>query len=455
MTTSSRDTPVERAAPLAERLLAPLARFAGSASGGGVVLLAVTAVALAWANSPWAGAYHHLWETPIALTLGTHTFRATLHYLINDGLMAVFFFVVGLEIKREVLAGELATLRTAALPMIAALGGMVVPAALYTLVAHGTPAAAGWGVPMATDIAFALGALALIGRGLPTGLRVFLAALAVVDDLGAVLVIAVFYSGGVSWGALASAAAILVAALACNRAGVRRPWAYGALGITLWCAMIASGVHATIAGVLLALTIPARTRVDEPVFLAGARRALDDFDAAAMVTAADPDTTVLSNTAHHAAIEELETLCDHAQPPLVRIEHALHGPVTFGVMPIFALSNAGVSLDAAALGAAVASPAAIGAALGLVVGKPLGITLFSWLAVRARVAALPAGVTWGALTGVGFLGGIGFTMALFIAALAFPDSPLLEAAKTGVLVASLGAGVTGVVLLRRRSGVGA
>ncbi|AHG88497.1 Na(+)/H(+) antiporter nhaA [Gemmatirosa kalamazoonensis] len=419
------------------------------------MLLAVTAVALAWANSPWAGAYHHLWETPIALTLGTHTFRATLHYLINDGLMAVFFFVVGLEIKREVLAGELATLRTAALPMIAALGGMVVPAALYTLVAHGTPAAAGWGVPMATDIAFALGALALIGRGLPTGLRVFLAALAVVDDLGAVLVIAVFYSGGVSWGALASAAAILVAALACNRAGVRRPWAYGALGITLWCAMIASGVHATIAGVLLALTIPARTRVDEPVFLAGARRALDDFDAAAMVTAADPDTTVLSNTAHHAAIEELETLCDHAQPPLVRIEHALHGPVTFGVMPIFALSNAGVSLDAAALGAAVASPAAIGAALGLVVGKPLGITLFSWLAVRARVAALPAGVTWGALTGVGFLGGIGFTMALFIAALAFPDSPLLEAAKTGVLVASLGAGVTGVVLLRRRSGVGA
>jgi Na+:H+ antiporter, NhaA family len=437
------------AEPLVERLLAPFRRFASTQSSGGVVLLAATAIALVWANSPWASSYHELWETPLTLGVARWTARTNLHHLINDGLMAVFFFVVGLEIKREVLAGELASARRAALPMVAAFGGMVVPAVLYALLNAGGPGARGWGVPMATDIAFALGVLALLGDRVPTSLKVFLAALAIVDDIGAVLVIAVFYSGGVAWGALGAAGAILLLAVGANAAGVRRRWAYGALGLALWGTVLASGVHATVAGVLLAMAIPVRTRLDEPAFLASARRALDDFDAAAIVTATDPATTVLSNVGHHTALEELETLCEQAQPPLIRLEHALHSIVSFAIMPLFALANAGVALGANAIGEALASPVTLGALLGLLVGKPLGITGFSWLAVRAGIAALPAGVTWRALAGAGVLGGIGFTMALFIAGLAFPDSSLLDAAKLGVLTASAIAGVVGWVLLRR------
>jgi NhaA family Na+:H+ antiporter len=373
--------------------------------------------------------------------------------MINDGLMAVFFFVVGLEIKREILAGELASVKTAALPMIAALGGMVVPAAIYAMINAGGPGIPGWGVPMATDIAFALGVLALLGDRVPTALKVFLAALAIVDDIGAVLVIAVFYSSGVAWGPLAAAAGMLLLAVALNRAGARRPWTYGAIGLALWGTVLLSGIHATVAGVLLAFAIPVRTRLNEREFLAKARRALESFDRAATVTAEDPNTTVLSNVEHHTSLEELETLCQHAQPPLIRLEHALHGTVAFGIMPLFALANAGVTLDAAALGSAVAHPVTIGAMLGLVLGKPLGIAGFSWLAVRLGLAALPRGSTWMALSAVAVLGGIGFTMALFIAGLAFPAGTprgeLLDAAKLGILAASALAGIVGSLVLRR------
>ena len=413
------------------------------------MLLAATAVALIWANSPYAESYHHTWETPLTFGLGAWSAQWTLHHLINDGLMVVFFFLVGLEIKREMLAGELKTVRTAALPMIAALGGMVIPALLYAIINGGGPGAAGWGVPMATDIAFALGVLALLGDRVPTGLKVFLAALAIVDDIGAVLVIALFYSGGVSWMALGAAAVILLVAAGANAAGVRRPWSYGLLGVALWVAVLASGVHATVAGVLLAMAIPVRTRVDETAFLTGARRALADFDAAAMITAADPNTTVLSNTEHHTALEELETLAERAQPPLIRMEHALHGIVAFGIMPIFALANAGVPLGGETLREGLTSPIAIGALVGLTLGKPIGIAGFSWLAVRMGLATLPGGVTRRMLVGAGVLGGIGFTMALFIAGLAFGDSRSLEAAKMGVLGASALAGVAGYLILRR------
>jgi Na+:H+ antiporter, NhaA family len=449
--TAPSSAPLDHAAidePLVDRLLAPFRRFARTASAGGLVLLAATAVALVWANSPWAETYHHLWETPLTIGVGAWRAQWSLHHLINDGLMTVFFFVVGLEIKREVLAGELKSLRSASLPMVGALGGMVIPAALYALVNRGGTGAGGWGVPMATDIAFALGVLALLGDRVPTGLKVFLAALAIVDDIGAVLVIALFYSGGVAWGALATAGAILLVAIGANAAGFRRPWTYGTFGILLWAAVLASGVHATVAGVLLAMAIPVRTRLDEPAFLAAARRAVDDFDAAAVVTARDPDTTVLSNTQHHTALEELETLCQEAQPPLIRLEHALHGIVSFGIMPLFALANAGVSLGADAARAA-ASPVALGAVLGLALGKPLGIAGFSWLAVRLGFAALPTGVTWPMLAGAGVLGGIGFTMALFIAGLAFADPALLEAAKLGIFTASAITGVAGWLVLRR------
>jgi NhaA family Na+:H+ antiporter len=440
-------------APLVDRVLAPFRRFTRMQSASGIVLLAATAIALGWANSPWAESYHHLWELPIGGTVGGASFRTTLHHLINDGLMAVFFFLVGLEIKREMIAGELVSLRTASLPMIAALGGMVVPAAIYAMVNGNGPGAAGWGVPMATDIAFALGVLALLGDRVPVGLKVFLAALAIVDDIGAVLVIAVFYSSGIAWGPLAAAAGLLVLAVGLNRAGARRPWTYGAVGLALWGTVLLSGIHATVAGVLLAFAIPVRTRLNESEFLTKARRALEDFDAAAAATAANPDASILSNVDHHTALEELETLCQLAQPPLIRLEHALHGVVSFGIMPMFALANAGVTLDATSLGAAVVSPIAIGTALGLLIGKPLGIFGFSRLAVRLRIAALPQGATWMACAGVAVLGGIGFTMALFIAGLAFPAgtprAELLDAAKLGILVASAVAGIAGSLLLRR------
>lgn len=434
--------------PLVEQLLAPFRQFAATASAGGLVLLAATAVALIWANSPWADSYHHLWESKLTIGVGERILQWSAHHFINDGLMAVFFFVVGLEIKREVWAGELKSLRTAALPLIAAAGGMVVPAAFYFVFNGGGAGAHGWGVPMATDIAFALGVLALLGSRVPTGLKVFLAALAIVDDIGAVLVIALFYSGGVSWVALAVAAVILLASAGANAAGVRHPGAYAMIGLLLWAAVIASGVHATVAGVLLAFTIPVRTRIDEAAFLADARHALDDFDAAAVVTATDPGTTVLSNTQHHAAIEELETLCEQAQPPLIRLEHALHAVVAFVIMPLFALANAGVSLGGDAVSSAFASPITYGVIFGLLIGKPLGITGFSYLAVRFGIAALPAGVNWRLLAGAGILGGIGFTMALFIAGLAFAEPAMLDHAKVGVMSASLVAGVVGWLYLR-------
>lgn len=431
--------------PLIERVLRPFADFAHTASSGGIVLLVCTALALAWANSPWAASYHHLWELEVAVDAGPFSIRSTLHHLINDGLMAVFFFLVGLEIKREVLIGELASLRQAALPAAAALGGMAVPAAIYAALNAGGSGSAGWGIPMATDIAFALGVLALLGDRVPTGLKVFLAALAIVDDIGAVLVIALFYTSGVDWTALAVAGALLLLAAGANAAGVRRPSAYAVVGLALWGAVLASGVHATVAGVLLAMAIPSRTRIDEDEFLRRARRSVDEF-----ASGCGPGTTVLTNQVQQEALLTLETLCEQAQAPLQTTERKLHGVVAFFIMPLFALANAGVQLGGGDFAAAFSSPVLLGVLLGLVVGKPLGITLFSWLAVRMGIAALPNRVTWRTVHGVSWLGGIGFTMSLFVAGLAFPDRPgLLAAAKLGILAASLAAGICGWILLRR------
>jgi NhaA family Na+:H+ antiporter len=428
--------------PLVERVLGPFKRFFSTAAAGGLVLLAFTAIALVWANSPWADAYHHLWEVPV--TVGTPGFGLTLslHHWVNDGLMAVFFFLVGLEIKREVLVGELASRRQAALPVAAALGGMIVPAALYTVVNAGGSGAAGWGVPMATDIAFALGVLALLGDRVPSGLRVFLAALAIADDLGAVLVIALAYTSALNWAALGGVGAVLAVLVGLNRAGARRPATYALLGVVLWLCMRASGVHATVAGVLLALTVPARTRIREDEFIARVEAGLVAFRAAD-----EPGVTVLTSEGHQAAIQELESACEAVQTPLQKMEHALNRVVAFVVMPIFALANAGVPLGGG-VGAAMRSPIALGVVLGLVLGKPLGILLASYLAVRVGAADLPAGVAWRQLHGVGWLGGIGFTMSLFIAGLAFADPAVLDTAKLGVLGASVTAGLIGYALLQ-------
>lgn len=415
-------------------------------SAGGVVLLVCAAIALVWANSPWAHGYHALWDTQISIGLGSSSAMLTLHQIVNDGLMAVFFFLVGLEIKREILVGELATMRQAALPVAAAFGGMVIPALFFVVLNVSSPGARGWGVPMATDIAFALGVLALLGDRVPASLRVFLSALAIADDLGAVLVIALFYTASISWTALAAAAALLSISIIANAIGVRATWAYALIGMLLWIAVLLSGVHATVAGVLLALTIPSRTRIDETAFLTGARSALADFhDAHA------PEATVLSSRAHQVALQELNTLADHAQAPLVRLEQGLHGPVTFGIMPLFALANAGVSLHGS--GHLLGTPVALGVLTGLFLGKPIGICLASWMAVRSGVATVPAGVSRRMLFGVAWLGGIGFTMSLFIAGLAFGSSPeLLTSAKLGTFAASILAGTAGWLVLRRPGG---
>jgi NhaA family Na+:H+ antiporter len=302
---------------------------------------------------------------------------------------------------------------------------------------------------MATDIAFALGILALLGDRVPSGLRVFLAALAIADDLGAVLVIAFFYTGALDWGALGGAAVVLAALVALNRAGARRPLTYALLGVGLWLFVLASGVHATIAGVLLALTIPARTRINEAEFLARAEASLADFRAAD-----EPGTTVLTNHGHQAALQAMESACEAAQAPLQRMEHALHGVVSFVIMPLFALANAGVSLGGVA--PALRSPVAIGVALGLVLGKPIGIMLATFVAVRSGAADLPTGTGWRHVHGAGWLAGIGFTMSLFVAGLAFDDPAVLDTAKLGVLGASVIAGSVGYLLLRTaRRGPGA
>jgi NhaA family Na+:H+ antiporter len=424
-------------ADLVGRLRTSFRRLFGSDAAGGVLLLACTVVALVWTNSPERASYEALQHVELGVTFGAHGFRASLLHWINDGLMAMFFFVVGLEIKREVLAGELASFRKAALPVAAALGGMIVPAVIYAAFNAGGAGAAGWGIPMATDIAFAVGVMALLGKRVPTGLKVFLTALAIADDLGAVVVIAVFYTSHISWANLAVGAGFLSVMIVANRLGVRRPLVYAVFGIGgVWTAFLMSGVHATIAGVLAAMVIPARTRIETGQFLERGRGLLEEFEAAA------PH----DEGRRQEAIEALETAAEHVQTPLQRLEHALHPWVMYFVMPVFALANAGVALSGG-LEIAIADPTALGVVVGLAVGKPAGITLFSLAAVRMGAAALPTGVSRRQLFGAGCLAGIGFTMSLFIAALAFGEGERLAVAKIGIMAASLISGVVGTVVL--------
>lgn len=426
--------------PARALLVRPFETFFGLESASGILLLATAAAALVWANSPWSESYVHLWETYVTVGGGALELSKSLHHWINDGLMAVFFFVVGLEIKREVLVGELASPRQAALSVAAAVGGMVVPALLYVAVNAGGPGAAGWGIPMATDIAFALGVLALLGSRVPVALKVFVTAVAIVDDLGAVLVIALFYTAELNLMALAAAGVVMVLLLGLNRGGIRTAAPYALLGVVLWVALLKSGVHATLAGVLLALTIPASRRVDAPAFLARARSYLEEF-------AEDVREGQTAPTADQRdALHSLESAAEDLQTPLTRLEHILHPWVAFFVMPVFALANAGVALGG---GASLLDAVPLGIVLGLVAGKPVGILLSAWLAVRLGWAELPAGTGWTHLLGVGLLCGIGFTMSLFIAGLAFPTPELLDSAKLGILAASALAGVGGGLLLVR------
>lgn len=441
----TKDKPTAVDAPLAERVILPFQEFASAESAGGIVLLAATALALGWANSPWSDSYFHLWERSFSIGFENTALTMTLHHWINDGLMVVFFFLVGLEIKRELLVGELATRQQAALPVAAAIGGMIVPALIYSAINAGGPGASGWGIPMATDIAFALGVLSLLGSGVPAGLKVFLAALAIVDDIGAVVVIAIFYAADISMGSLGPPVVVLAVLFLCRQAGVRKPPVYALLGVVLWYAVLQSGVHATVAGVLLALTIPAWTRIDEDVFLRKARRALDEFD-----DASDADaSSVMSNPGQQHALHTIERSVEQVQTPLLKMEHSLHAIVAFAIMPLFAVANAGVRISAEML-STVSWRVVVGIVIALLAGKVLGVTLASRASVRTGIAALPEDVDWSQIHGVGWLAGIGFTMSLFIANLAFGSGSLLDSAKIGILSASVIAGIVGWSLLRRR-----
>lgn len=427
--------------PLA-MLVRPFQRFAQAQAAQGILLLLCTAAALIWANSPWGQVYVAFWHTEIALEVGSRVLAKSLLHWINDGLMVLFFFVVGLEIKRELLAGELASARKAAVPIAAAAGGMLAPALIYTAFNLGGEGAAGWGVPMATDIAFALGVLTLVGSRVPLGLKVFLVALAIVDDIGAVLVIAVFYSEGVSLTALGGAAAVLALLVLVNRSGVRHTVVYGGLGVALWLLFLFSGVHPTVAGVLLAMTIPARSDISSERFARKMRELLVPFE-----RAGGRHATILGDERRQAAALEIEHAVERIGVPLVRLEHSLQPWVAFVIMPLFALANAGVPLSGD-IGRRLFHPVGLGVILGLVVGKQLGITSFAFLATRLGPAQAPGGATWMQIYGTSWLGGIGFTMALFIAGLAFEGTELLDVAKTAILTASAVSGAGGWVILR-------
>ncbi len=422
--------------PLGVQVRLLFRQFTRLQASGGILLLAATVLALIWANSAWGSGYFALWETYLKIELGNLALKESLLHWVNDGLMVIFFFLVGLEIKREILVGELASLRKATLPLAAAVGGMVLPAGIYVLFNVGGEGSAGWGVPMATDIAFLLGLLTVLGSRIPISLKVFFTALAIADDLGAVLVIALFYSGEISWLALGVGAAFLAVLIVLNRGQVRHPLPYVLLGIGLWLAFFQSGIHPTIAGVLLALTIPARTSVRASAFVAQCTAALGGLE---------PDARPGQSRRQQAAAQVLETIAERIQTPLQRMERTLNPWVAYLVVPVFALANAGVDLGGN-LAQALTNPISLGILGGLMLGKPLGITLFSWLAVKLGIADLPQGVTWSRLFAASFLAGIGFTMALFIADSAFSGT-LLETAKTSILAASLLAGGAGFGLL--------
>ena len=412
--------------------------FFRTEAAGGALLVACACLALVLANSGLSDSYHQFWDAPLSIAVGARPMTMSLHAWINDGLMAVFFLLVGLEIKREALAGELSSGPQAALPIAGAIGGMLVPALIYAGINGGGPAAHGWAIPMATDIAFALGVLSLVAPHAPTGLKVFLAALAIVDDMGAVLVIAMFYSGALVWASLLLAAAAMAVLVGLNLLRVNHLAPYLLVGVALWYFVHDSGIHATIAGVLLAFTIPTRTRIDASEYSTEARRLLDEFD-----RTETGDLLTLTSKGQQDAIIGLERASERVTAPLLRLEHALHGLAAFIIMPIFALSNAGV-----VLGTGASTTVVVGVLGGLAIGKPVGITVAAWLAVRAGLATLPAGVSWHALHGVAWLGGIGFTMSLFITNLAFEDVALVGAAKLGILASSVVAGLVGAAWIR-------
>lgn len=414
---------------LALRLIHPVERFLHIEAAGGIALLLCAALALAWANSPFSHSYEALWHTPLGLRLGPFSFEQSLHFWINDGLMTIFFFVVGLEIRREIDHGELADIRRATLPMAAAVGGMIAPALLFLLLNPAQPNRSGWGVPMATDIAFAVGVLALLGRRVPAALRILLLALAIIDDIGAIIVIAIFYNQGISIDGFALAAVGVGIVLAMQRFGVRTPLLYVAPGAVIWAGMLRSGVHPTLAGVALGLLTPVKPWFGAHGFLERAREAFEYVESHLSETLEDEKNLL-------GPLDRIAEARKEAVSPVVRLEAKLHPWVAFGIMPLFALANAGVSLQGFSLGAPGTLKLLLGISVGLIVGKPLGIMIASFVCVRLGLAKLPKAVSWKGILLVGMVAGIGFTMSIFVASLAFSSPAQLAVAKLAVLIGS-------------------
>ena len=423
--------------PLAMRLQEIGQEFAQMAASGGLMILIASLLALFLASSNMADVFHRMWEMDLSFTLGQISLSEHLSHWVNDGLMAIFFFVVGLEIKRELTIGELNTPRKAALPLLAAVGGMVLPATIFAILNRGDPQALrGWGIPMATDIAFALALLAVLGGRVPLSLRIFFTALAIVDDLGAILVLALFYSGDLQLAALGAGAVLFLVLLLFNRWRVFSPLPYALVGFGLWLAFLQSGVHPTLAGVLLALTIPTRGHANLDLLLAQTDTVLNRYEYGAGGEE-DEKEQVVAGT--------LKTVLDRIEPPATRLAHGLQPWTTYLVLPIFALANAGIALGGSL--SDLLAPVSLGVILGLVVGKPLGITLFTWLGVRLGLVELPRGVGWGQFVSASMLAGIGFTVSLFITSAAFSEPALQTTAKLGILAGSIIAAVAGFGLL--------
>lgn len=426
-----------------DKVLSPLEDFIHRQTTSGILLMLCAVAALYIANSHWSEAYHRLLQLPFTIGVPGFELSKSVHHWINDGLMAMFFFVIGLELKREILVGELADPKQAMLPIVAAIGGMIVPVAIYLSINPQGHTADGWGIPMATDIAFALGALALLGSRIPKSLLTFLVALAIVDDLGAVMVIAVFYTETISFPALATAAFMLLLLISLNLGGIRRPLPYVLLGIILWIAMLKSGVHATLAGIMLAFTIPMRPKYDAVRFLSQINEMVNKIK-----QAHQREKNIIKNDQLRSRVHALEEGIHLVQAPAQVMERTMHLPSAYIIIPVFSLANAGIPFEWSSLGSIVNNPVSMGITAGLVFGKLFGIAGFSWLAVKFGFTSLPQDINFKHIIGVALMGGIGFTMSIFIAELGFAHEPHdLLMAKTGILLASLLAGVSGFVWL--------
>ena len=425
-----------------DKIMTPIHRFIHLEYTSGIVLLISVIVAIIWANSPFHEFYEHLWHIDFSIGFNNAFLSKPLHIWINDGLMAIFFFIIGLELKREFMEGELSSLQKAALPMTAALGGMLVPAIIYYVINQGSEAEHGWGIPMATDIAFALALLSIAGKHIPSSLKVFLSALAVADDLGAVLVIAFFYTADINFISLAIGGGFLGVLIIGNLLGIRSSAFYLIVGIAVWIGFLLSGVHATIAGVLVAFTIPAVTKINEKFYSDRLRDLSYKFQADI------PEKGNLITHQQAEIIQEVKSLSLAAETPLQKIEHTLHPWVAFIIMPLFALANAGIVINSDFF-SSIINPVSIGVAGGLIVGKFSGILLFCWIMVKLGLAKLPDQANWRHISGVALLAGIGFTMSLFISELAFINPLFIVQAKYGILIASILAGILGTFVLKR------